>query len=128
MKTTTSIAALLMTSALLSCAKPAADKAPAATFDEAAEKAAIMASYQKGCQGFSDGDIEAAMSPYSRDLFLYDFAPPYKSDYEHLKQANIALREKHGDQSELHLRRDGHRNRHRRFRLLALHSCRSARR
>lgn len=52
----------------------------------------IKAVLDKGCAAFAAGDIEGAMAPYSKDLFLYDVAPPYKSDYEHLKQANAALR------------------------------------
>lgn len=81
------LAALALTMSVAACSPPDAP------FDKAAEQAAIKAVYEKGCAGFSSGDIDAAMSPYSRDLFLFDIAPPYKSDFEHLKKANTALRE-----------------------------------
>jgi ketosteroid isomerase-like protein len=79
-------------SAMLALAMAACSSPSPPPLDVAAEQAAIRAVYEKGCAGFAGGDMEIAMSPYSRDLFLFDIAPPYRSDYEHLKQANTTLR------------------------------------
>ena len=70
---------------LSACSQPAA-------VDIGAERAAIQSVYQKGCAGFAAGDMEATMSPYSKDLFLFDLAPPHKSDFERLKMVNTGLR------------------------------------
>lgn len=45
-----------------------------------------------GCTAFSAGDIPGAMAPYNEDVLLYDIAPPFRSNYAHLKEVNTALR------------------------------------
>ena len=55
-------------------------------------KAAIADVLEKGCQAFAAGDISGAMAPYSEDVLLYDIAPPYRTSYQQLKEANAALR------------------------------------
>lgn len=79
------VVAGLFAAVLVACGKDAA-------VDVEHEKAAIQAVYEKGCAGFASGDIDAAMSPYAKDLFLFDLAPPYTSDFERLKAVNTALR------------------------------------
>lgn len=63
---------------------------PAATVKAA--KADILDVLVKGCEAFSAGDIEGAMAPYNEDVLLYDIAPPFRSNYQHLKATNTVLR------------------------------------
>lgn len=79
------IAGVLLATVLGACSRPAA-------IDVRAEQLAIQSVYDKGCAGFAAGDMEATMSPYSKDLFLFDLAPPHKSGFERLEMVNTGLR------------------------------------
>src|SRR5579863_2910669 len=57
-----------------------------------ADKTAIETVLKKGCEAFIAGDIAGSMAPYSKSVFLFDIAPPYKTDFDHLQAANTQLR------------------------------------
>jgi ketosteroid isomerase-like protein len=57
----------------------------------AAHKAAIQAALDRGCQGFINGDVAAAMSPYNKKAFVFDLSPKLNSNYDDVLQGNQKL-------------------------------------
>ena len=57
----------------------------------AKDKLAIRASLEAGCQGFINGDVAAAMIPYSKDAFVFDLTPKLSSTYDDVWQGNVKL-------------------------------------
>ncbi|HKT72723.1 MAG TPA: nuclear transport factor 2 family protein [Steroidobacteraceae bacterium] len=64
---------------------------PAYAANVAADKAAIQASLNAGCEGFIHGDVAAAVAPYSKNIFLFDLAPKLHSNYDDVIQVNKQL-------------------------------------